>query len=194
MTAHVTVTVWGKPHVVTVYQKSKSEWIVAGQYKDKQIQVTDSGYNAAIKRWREAATDPCPVPLLLRRPGLLARRRRGILVSGREREHSSSRVRRRIRPLPSSGLPSFCREESLACDLEPSPEYRSRRGSPGTGTTKDRSSRSASFSQHGAGTAWLQRQSIKGIRSDSRGRTAPPQLWAARSWARSCSLRERPQR
>jgi hypothetical protein len=57
MTAHVTVTVWGKPHVVTVYQKSKSEWIVAGQYKDKQIQVTDSGYNAAIKRWREAATD-----------------------------------------------------------------------------------------------------------------------------------------
>jgi hypothetical protein len=33
------------------------EWIVEGQYKDKQIQVTDSGYNAAIKRWREAATD-----------------------------------------------------------------------------------------------------------------------------------------
>jgi hypothetical protein len=57
MTAHVTVTVWGKHHVVTVYQKSKSEWIVAGQHKDKQIQVTDSGYNAAIKRWREAATD-----------------------------------------------------------------------------------------------------------------------------------------
>jgi hypothetical protein len=57
ITAHVTVIVWGKPHVVTVYQKSKSEWIVAGQYKNKQIQVTDSGYNAAIKRWREAATD-----------------------------------------------------------------------------------------------------------------------------------------
>jgi len=48
MTAHVTVIVWGKPHVVTVYQKSKSEWIVAGQHKNKQIQVTDSGYNAAI--------------------------------------------------------------------------------------------------------------------------------------------------
>jgi hypothetical protein len=57
MTAHITVIVWGKPHVVTVYQKSKSEWIVAGQYKNKQFQVTDSGYNAAIKRWREAATD-----------------------------------------------------------------------------------------------------------------------------------------
>jgi hypothetical protein len=31
--------------------------LLAGQYKNKQIQVTDSGYNAAIKRWREAATD-----------------------------------------------------------------------------------------------------------------------------------------
>jgi hypothetical protein len=57
MAAHVTVTVWGKPHVVSIYQKSKNVWIAAGQYKDKQIQVTDSDYNSAIKRWRETATD-----------------------------------------------------------------------------------------------------------------------------------------
>jgi hypothetical protein len=57
MAAHVTVTVWGKPHVVSVYQKSKNVWIAAGQCKDEQIQVTDSDYSSAIKRWRETATD-----------------------------------------------------------------------------------------------------------------------------------------
>jgi hypothetical protein len=56
MTAQVTVQVWDKPHVVTVYQRSKSVWIAAGNYKDKMIEVSDSSQGAAVKRWRGAAT------------------------------------------------------------------------------------------------------------------------------------------
>jgi hypothetical protein len=69
MTAHVTVMVGGKPHVISIYQKSKDVWIAAGRYLDEQIQVTDSSYNEAIKRWREAAAERLqPAPRKKRPP------------------------------------------------------------------------------------------------------------------------------
>jgi hypothetical protein len=39
MTTNVTVQVWGKPHEISVYQKSKSVWIAVGTYMDEQIEV-----------------------------------------------------------------------------------------------------------------------------------------------------------
>ncbi|UPJ31018.1 hypothetical protein [Bradyrhizobium sp. CW1] len=50
------VTVWGKPHAVTVYQKSKSVWEAVGHYMEETIRVTDRSAGSAIKRWKSAAT------------------------------------------------------------------------------------------------------------------------------------------
>jgi hypothetical protein len=69
MSAHVTVIVGGKPRVISIYQKSKNVWIAAGRYLDEQIQVIESSYNAAIKRWREAAAERLqPAPRKKRAP------------------------------------------------------------------------------------------------------------------------------
>jgi hypothetical protein len=59
-----TVTVWGKPYEVIVYQKSKSVWEAVGTYApvsvvpgktSEEIRVTDRSESAALKRWVEAA-------------------------------------------------------------------------------------------------------------------------------------------
>jgi hypothetical protein len=54
MTEH-TVSVYDRPHKVTVEQKSKSVWIAVGDYKGKSIEVKDRTEHTALKRWREAA-------------------------------------------------------------------------------------------------------------------------------------------
>jgi hypothetical protein len=51
-----TVNVWGKPHVISVYQKSKSVWVAVGDYKGESIMVEDRSKGAALKRWREVAS------------------------------------------------------------------------------------------------------------------------------------------
>jgi hypothetical protein len=53
----ITVQVWNKPCEINVRQKSKSVWVATGTYAGETIQITESSYGAAIKRWREAATD-----------------------------------------------------------------------------------------------------------------------------------------
>ena len=62
MTAHVTVMVRGKPHVISTYQKSKNVWIAAGRYLDEQIHVTrfelHCGDQALARGGRTFATGP----------------------------------------------------------------------------------------------------------------------------------------
>ena len=50
------VNVWGEPHEVETYQKSKSVWVASGEYMGKPITVQDRSEGSAIKRWHEAAT------------------------------------------------------------------------------------------------------------------------------------------
>lgn len=50
-----TVQVWGKPHEITVYQKSKSVWVARGEYLGESIETKGPSEGAAVKRWREAA-------------------------------------------------------------------------------------------------------------------------------------------
>ena len=50
-----TVEVWGKPHKVTVHQKSKSVWVASGEYMGKHIEVKDRSASTAIAQWKEAA-------------------------------------------------------------------------------------------------------------------------------------------
>ena len=49
-----TVYVWAIPHVVTVYQKSKTVWAAVGDYMGERIEVEGSSANVAAK-WVEAA-------------------------------------------------------------------------------------------------------------------------------------------
>ena len=56
MTAERTVKVWGETLTVSVYRKSKSVWIVVGEYMGKRIEVQDRSEGAALKRWCERAT------------------------------------------------------------------------------------------------------------------------------------------
>jgi hypothetical protein len=49
-----TVHVWAVPHVITVYQKSKTVWAAAGDYMGEQIEVEGSSTNVTAK-WVEAA-------------------------------------------------------------------------------------------------------------------------------------------
>jgi hypothetical protein len=49
------VLVGDKPHAISVYRKSKSVWIAAGDYMGVMITVQDRSEGAALKRWREVA-------------------------------------------------------------------------------------------------------------------------------------------
>ena len=51
----VTVIVWGKTIEITVYQKSKSVWIAAGEYLGESFQVKGSSSSSAAAHWQEAA-------------------------------------------------------------------------------------------------------------------------------------------
>ncbi len=50
------VIVWGHPHEVETYQKSRSVWVAAGTYHGEMISTQDRSEGSALKRWREAAT------------------------------------------------------------------------------------------------------------------------------------------
>jgi len=50
-----TVHVWDKPHVITVYQKSKCVWIAVGDYMGERIEVKGSSASSAAKWWADAA-------------------------------------------------------------------------------------------------------------------------------------------
>lgn len=56
MSREHTVKVWDKPHVVAVSRKSKTVWIAVGEYMGATVEVKGTSENAALKRWREAAT------------------------------------------------------------------------------------------------------------------------------------------
>ena len=49
------VNVWGKPYVISVYQKSKTVWIARGDYHGEPIEVKDRSLSAAAKAWAEKA-------------------------------------------------------------------------------------------------------------------------------------------
>jgi hypothetical protein len=50
-----TVHVWAIPHVITVYQKSKTVWVAVGEYMGERIEVKGSSANVAAKYWVDAA-------------------------------------------------------------------------------------------------------------------------------------------
>lgn len=50
-----TVRVWGTPHKVTVYQKSKTVWIAVGEYRGERIEVKSQSQGSALKLWSETA-------------------------------------------------------------------------------------------------------------------------------------------
>ena len=50
-----TVSVWGKPHKVTVYPKSKSVWIATGNYMGQSVEGKGSTERAALRAWHDAA-------------------------------------------------------------------------------------------------------------------------------------------
>lgn len=50
------VTVWGVPYMVTLHQRSKSVWVVTGNYMAGSIETQDRTPGAALTRWKEAAT------------------------------------------------------------------------------------------------------------------------------------------
>ena len=49
------VMVWGKPLLVSVYQKSKSVWVATGEYHGERLSTQDRSQSTALTRWREAA-------------------------------------------------------------------------------------------------------------------------------------------
>ena len=49
------VNVWGKPYVISVYQKSKTRWIARGDYHGEPIEVKGSSLSKATKAWVDAA-------------------------------------------------------------------------------------------------------------------------------------------
>lgn len=50
-----TISVWGQPQIVEVYQKSKSVWIAVGEYMGQRIEVKGSSRSSALAHWEEAA-------------------------------------------------------------------------------------------------------------------------------------------
>jgi hypothetical protein len=50
-----TVQVWDHPHVISVYQKSKSVWIALGDYMGQRVEVKGSSLTSATKHWADAA-------------------------------------------------------------------------------------------------------------------------------------------
>ena len=55
MTTQRKVSVWGKPHIVSVHQKSKSVWVAVGDYMGKRIETKGSSASSAAAHWAEAA-------------------------------------------------------------------------------------------------------------------------------------------
>jgi hypothetical protein len=51
----ITVDVWGKPQIISVYQKSKTIWIAVGTYMGRTIETKGSSASAAAKHWQDAA-------------------------------------------------------------------------------------------------------------------------------------------
>ena len=51
----LTVDVWGRPHAVSVRQKSKSVWIAGGDYMGERIESKGSSPSFALAHWQEAA-------------------------------------------------------------------------------------------------------------------------------------------
>jgi hypothetical protein len=51
----IEVEVWGKPHKISVYQKSKTVWIAVGEYMGERIEVKGSSSGSAVRLWRETA-------------------------------------------------------------------------------------------------------------------------------------------
>ena len=50
-----TVSVWGKPHKVTVYRKSKTVYTVTGDYMGRLIEGKASSHRSALRAWADAA-------------------------------------------------------------------------------------------------------------------------------------------
>jgi hypothetical protein len=50
-----TVQVWDHPHVISVYQKSKSVWIAVGDYMGQRVETKGSSLTSAAKHWTDAA-------------------------------------------------------------------------------------------------------------------------------------------
>lgn len=50
------VTVWGRPCTVSLYQRSRSVWVATGEYMGSHLETQDRSPGAALKRWKEAAT------------------------------------------------------------------------------------------------------------------------------------------
>ena len=50
-----TVHVWAIPHVITVYQKSETVWLAAGDYRGEGIEAEGPNADAAAKYWAGAA-------------------------------------------------------------------------------------------------------------------------------------------
>jgi hypothetical protein len=50
-----TVHVWAIPHVLTVYQKSETVWLAAGDYRGEGIEAEGPSADAAAKYWAGAA-------------------------------------------------------------------------------------------------------------------------------------------
>ena len=50
-----TVRVWDELQEITVYQKSKSVWVAAGEYMGERIETKASSASAAAKHWQDAA-------------------------------------------------------------------------------------------------------------------------------------------
>ena len=53
--AERTVLVWNKQHKVEVFKKSRTVWIVAGDYMGKHIEVKGSRMATALSLWKDAA-------------------------------------------------------------------------------------------------------------------------------------------
>jgi hypothetical protein len=49
------VSVWGKPHEITLYPTSKTVWIAVGDYMGERIEVKGQTEGAAVKSWIVAA-------------------------------------------------------------------------------------------------------------------------------------------
>lgn len=56
MTRNIPVIVWGKPHQVTVEQRSKSVWIASGDYMGQSHQTTGRSATQAANQWKVWAT------------------------------------------------------------------------------------------------------------------------------------------
>lgn len=51
----LTVDVWGKPHEISVYQKTKTIWIAVGEYMGERIEVKGRTESQAARTWQDAA-------------------------------------------------------------------------------------------------------------------------------------------